>query len=184
MNCRYCKRDLSKAAVAFNTPYGTFCDHDCKSDFELGYKPKERNIMNKKCGVCKDDLVVGDLCGYMLDGTPAHQTCLSKAFNLPDTCCDVCGKEVVAFYKDNYAVCGHDCASNIKDSINPSHYKSHASGIECIQVTEHMSFTLGNAIKYIWRADLKHDDGGIEDLKKAQWYIEREIKRRTSESSA
>ena len=63
------------------------------------------------------------------------------------------------------------------DSINPSHYKSHPSGIECIQITEHMGFNLGNAVKYIWRADLKHDDGGVEDLKKAEWYIKREIKR-------
>jgi hypothetical protein len=39
-----------------------------------------------------------------------------------------------------------------------------------------MSFNLGNAIKYIWRSDLKND--AIEDLSKAQWYIEREIEKR------
>ena len=66
-------------------------------------------------------------------------------------------------------------------SINPNHYKSHPSGIECIQITEHMGFCLGNAVKYIWRADLKHDDGGVEDLLKAEWYIKREIQRRTNE---
>jgi len=64
-------------------------------------------------------------------------------------------------------------------SINPSHYRTHPSGVECIQITEHMGFNLGNAVKYIWRADLKHDDGGMEDLTKALWYIEREINRRT-----
>lgn len=63
-------------------------------------------------------------------------------------------------------------------SINPIHYKSHPSGIECIQITEHMGFNLGNCLKYIWRADLKHDDGGAEDLNKARWYIEREIEKR------
>jgi hypothetical protein len=63
-----------------------------------------------------------------------------------------------------------------KDTINPSHYKSHPSGIECIQVTEHMGFNLGNAIKYIWRCDLKKD--AIEDLVKARWYLDREIKKR------
>ena len=64
-----------------------------------------------------------------------------------------------------------------KDIINhPPHYTAHPSGIECIQVTEHMNFCLGNAVKYIWRADLKHD--AIEDLKKAVWYVNREIKRR------
>jgi hypothetical protein len=63
------------------------------------------------------------------------------------------------------------------DVVNkPPHYTEHPSGIECIQVTEHMGFNLGNAIKYIWRCDLKKD--AIEDLKKAKWYIEREINRR------
>lgn len=63
-----------------------------------------------------------------------------------------------------------------KDNINPLHYKSHPSGIECIQITEHMSFNLGNAVKYIWRAGLKDVDIK-EDLEKAKWYIEREIRR-------
>jgi hypothetical protein len=63
------------------------------------------------------------------------------------------------------------------DPVNhPSHYTSHPSGIECIQITEHMGFNLGNAIKYVWRADLKGDS--IEDLKKARWYIDREIQKR------
>ena len=63
------------------------------------------------------------------------------------------------------------------DSIHkPKHYTEHPSGIECIQVTEHMGFNLGNAIKYIWRCDLKKD--AIEDLKKAKWYIDREINKR------
>jgi hypothetical protein len=39
-----------------------------------------------------------------------------------------------------------------------------------------MGFNLGNAIKYIWRADLKND--AIEDLRKARWYIERELQKR------
>jgi len=43
-----------------------------------------------------------------------------------------------------------------------------------------MSFCLGNAIKYLWRADLKN---GIEDLEKARWYITREIDKRTKEAS-
>lgn len=58
----------------------------------------------------------------------------------------------------------------------PPHYRSHPSGVECIQITEHMNFCLGNAIKYIWRAGLKADDP-IQDLEKAIWYIKREISR-------
>lgn len=60
---------------------------------------------------------------------------------------------------------------------HPQHYNDHPSGVECIEITEHMNFCLGNAMKYIWRADEKNDP--IEDLKKAIWYIEREIKRRS-----
>ena len=63
------------------------------------------------------------------------------------------------------------------DPVNsPKHYTGHPSGIECIQVTEHMGFNLGNAIKYIWRCDDKKD--AIEDLEKAAWYVNREIKKR------
>ena len=58
---------------------------------------------------------------------------------------------------------------------HPAHYTQHPSGVECIQITEHMSFTMGNAMKYLWRADLKN---GVEDLKKAIWYIQREIAKR------
>lgn len=63
------------------------------------------------------------------------------------------------------------------DPVNrPKHYRQHPSGLEVIQITEHMNFCLGNAIKYIMRADHKHN--AIEDLQKSVWYIQREIKRR------
>jgi hypothetical protein len=64
----------------------------------------------------------------------------------------------------------------MSDSINPTHYRAHQSGVECIQITEHMGFCLGNAVKYIWRAGLKSDDA-VQDLQKAAWYIDREIAR-------
>jgi hypothetical protein len=64
----------------------------------------------------------------------------------------------------------------VSDPVNhPKHYTEHPSGVECIQITEHMTFNLGNAVKYIWRADLKGKQ--VEDLKKAVWYINREIER-------
>lgn len=66
----------------------------------------------------------------------------------------------------------------MSDPVNhPDHYTGHPSGIEAIQITEHLNFCLGSAIKYIWRADLKADP--LEDLRKAAWYINREIQRRT-----
>ena len=66
-------------------------------------------------------------------------------------------------------------ADNVR---HPAHYTAHPSGIECIQITEHMGFNLGNALKYIWRCDLKKD--AIEDLEKAKFYIEREIAKRAN----
>ena len=66
----------------------------------------------------------------------------------------------------------------MSDPVNhPAHYNSHPSGIECIDVVQHMSFNVGNAIKYLWRSD--HKGALVEDLEKARWYIDREIARRS-----
>ena len=68
-----------------------------------------------------------------------------------------------------------------KDNVNhPPHYNQ--SGIkcgcgrqiECIDVTRHKSFNIGNVIKYLWRYEHKN---GLEDLQKARWYLDDEIKR-------
>ncbi len=70
----------------------------------------------------------------------------------------------------------------MNDNVNhPDHYNSHPSGVECIEITEHMNFCLGNAVKYIWRASLKGNE--VEDLRKARWYISREIARIMNEKS-
>lgn len=62
----------------------------------------------------------------------------------------------------------------MSDNINhPPHYLGHVSGVECIDVAQGLSFTLGNALKYVWRHGAKGQ--GEEDLKKAIWYIQREI---------
>ena len=64
-----------------------------------------------------------------------------------------------------------------EDQINhPSHYNSHPSGIECLTIVRHMTFNLGNAMKYIWRAGLKSKDP-TTDLKKAIFYLQDEIMR-------
>lgn len=71
-----------------------------------------------------------------------------------------------------------------KDNVNhPKYYTSDPSGIECIDITRHRNFNVGNAIKYLWRAGLKIDadkssiNKQIEDLEKAVWYIVDEIHR-------
>lgn len=70
------------------------------------------------------------------------------------------------------------------DVVNhPPHYTSDPSGVECITITRHRNFNVGNAIKYLWRAGLKVEANRtdlakqIEDLEKARWYIADEIKR-------
>lgn len=60
---------------------------------------------------------------------------------------------------------------------NPAHYTTDPSGVECITVVRHRNFAVGNAIKYLWRAGLKDGNSDIQDLRKAIWYIEDEIKR-------
>lgn len=120
---------------------------------------------------------------------------------LPSALCSSCGYDITMHSRN-----GHVCPGTLHDKISPEtvftsdrpnteqatlipvhdpvnhpkHYTSHPSGIECIQVTEHMGFCIGNAVKYLWRADLKND--AIEDLKKAKWYIEREIAKREKET--
>ena len=64
------------------------------------------------------------------------------------------------------------------DPINhPPHYTQHPSGVECITITEHYNFNVGNAIKYLWRAGLKDGTDAASDLRKAAWYVRREIER-------
>lgn len=76
-----------------------------------------------------------------------------------------------------------DCkASEENDPVNhPVHYTSHPSGVECIDIAKWYDFCIGNTIKYIWRAGLKKSavlsnrEKELEDLKKARWYLDKEI---------
>ena len=65
---------------------------------------------------------------------------------------------------------------------HPEWYTNHPSGVECIEITRHYNFDIGNAIKYLWRAGLKKEQGlsdiekEKEDCQKAIWYINDYIK--------
>lgn len=93
--------------------------------------------------------------------------------------CEDCGSVGI----DHYANCYYEgmwrkpVSETVEDDpVNhPPHYTQHPSGVECIDITEHMNFCRGNAVKYIWRAGEKGSE--IEDLKKARWYLDREIAR-------
>lgn len=107
---------------------------------------------------------------------------------------DPCSGEPVPFYgwvqySDDTVMLKYD-AEEAKDAViniaeqltkhdpvnNPKHYTAHPSGVECIEITRHMGFNLGNAMKYIWRCDLKGKD--IQDLEKAVFYLQDEIELR------
>ena len=61
----------------------------------------------------------------------------------------------------------------MKDNINPQHYRSQP--VECIEITKHMDFLLGNAFKYVWRHKEKN---GSEDLRKVLWYVNKAKEKR------
>lgn len=116
---------------------------------------------------------VHESCGLFPDGPHTAGTdCVKYAVKYGDRT-----------YAGNCEKCGAvSCACAVADPVNhPPHYTSHPSGVECIQVTEHLNFCIGNAIKYLWRADDKGD--ALENLRKARWYVDREIARRETAES-
>lgn len=123
----------------------------------------------------EDYNMVGGVNGYAVIAKGGGQT-----QNLSYENWDFCGvthDNLGAFYKFSPKNAVPDEVNEEDDPVShPKHYTSRKSGIECIDVTEEMNFCLGNAVKYIWRCDEKGHP--IEDLKKAIWYIQREIDRR------
>jgi hypothetical protein len=127
---------------------------------------------------------------YKYVGSTNHYFTNNYVYNLLDIVCGVNrilkNKDKISNYiNDNFV----EYMDNIRkenttiDNVNhPKHYTSHPSGIECITITRHYCFAIGNAIKYLWRAGLKEDASldnaqkEIEDLNKAIWYIKDRIK--------
>lgn len=78
----------------------------------------------------------------------------------------------------------------MSDAINPKHYSGFTDSAQPVDIAEHLSFNAGNALKYLARAgriDGQTKGGGekiLEDLRKAEWYIQREIKRLSEASNA
>lgn len=132
--------------------------------------------MSRKYGMVDHDLV-----GLVGDGVTDNKGKMGPG-GWREYRCDTCGARLDVVDTAVIGAACHGCGRRDgvvlgdTDKINPGHYKSHPSGVECIQITEHMDFLLGNAMKYIWRAGLKGDE--VEDLKKAKWYLERAISKR------
>lgn len=115
-------------------------------------------------------------CGRQItEENPAWVGCGPEEIIYCKSCCtvkDYTNKELLDIIKEPTPK-----APIQHDSVNhPAHYTSHPSGVECITISEHFMGNLAQALQYIWRAGLKTDNP-IEDLKKAAWYVNREIKR-------
>jgi len=90
--------------------------------------------------------------------------------------CPVCGGVLDEFLQMFSHKKGCPYSARKVDMVNhPRHYNVHPSGVECIDIIEHMPFNRGAAIKHVWRAGEKGP--AIEDLEKARWYLDREIRR-------
>ena len=94
------------------------------------------------------------------------------------------GEEEYCFYRELEKVLNGDFTSNInfdmgnkEEMVNhPKHYNSDLSGVECIEVARYRNFNVGSALKYLWRCGLKNGNSDIQDLEKAVWYLNDEIK--------
>ena len=65
----------------------------------------------------------------------------------------------------------------MSDPINPAHYQGFTGGAQVIDIVENLPYNAGNAIKYLARAGRKDPTKHVEDLKKALWYVQRELDR-------
>ena len=175
------KEELMKRCPG-NLFYVTVCtDEMCKFRYVI-------QSYNKETGA--------DVTYYSVTGYACTSTIEAKKYaSIEDTKKDLqyVHEKIVVF--GNYEVCvkdittdkivykyGDDGITKNSDAVNhPKHYQD-PSGIECIEIVRHRNFDIGNAIKYLWRAGLKQDadktpiEKQIEDLRKAIWYIEDEIK--------
>ncbi|WP_328377022.1 DUF3310 domain-containing protein [Streptomyces sp. NBC_00440] len=85
--------------------------------------------------------------------------------------------DLVEVLDDIIEACWAKAMGPVEDAVNnPSHYTWLPNGVEVIDITEHLNFNLGCVVKYVLRASHKHDEP-LTDLRKAAWYINREIGR-------
>ena len=85
--------------------------------------------------------------------------------------CYNCDAEFVSYNYNNKK--NNDKESNMKceEVDHPKHYQNGLkTEVECIMFTRNLSFDLGNAFKYVWRAGMKDDI--TQDIQKALWYLD------------
>lgn len=134
--------------------------------------------VNYACTECHGNIPAGQV--YSIFRTNKNPNPLA----LEDYFCRDCYlmKKVIAcaIHDDRKVVAREDALGlpPANDPVNhPSHYTSHPSGVECIDIIRHHSCNIGNVIKYLWRAGLKDPSKEIEDMEKAMFYLKDEIER-------
>lgn len=168
--CPKCGED--RGAGTWKVPWD-----ECKCDRE-----KEMSI-EIRCPHCKDSTLPGAFnpceCGYA-DGRRCPKCLLLRELSSTDasiSVCCACNSGIPNWIKEHEEAAFNNACKN--DPINhPSHYTSHPTGIECIDIIEHFTANVANVIKYMWRAGLKEGSSDESDLRKALWYVRRELKRR------
>lgn len=116
---------------------------------------------------------------YVLTDTEAPQQRGIECLGHPDGCADSFGMCSTTCYRLGY----HD-PIDLNPVDHPSHYGGNTT-YEAIKVIEAwgLGFNLGNALKYLCRQGRKEGVDGLEDLRKARWYIDREIARREADAT-
>ena len=141
-------------------------------EFDSGYK---------RCRVCRNQWSSGDEEAHKTECVVPTSVPAQRAEERGGSLFSAKSESQETLYEPNLPSIQLPDPSSVRaahDPVNhPSHYTSSPSGVECIDVIEHMTLNIGNAAKYLWRAGLKNDL--LEDLGKARWYVDREIKRVT-----
>lgn len=152
---------------------------ECKaSDFGSCWREGDRCVQCQACGTCGPYSAIPDLADAAWNALlrePIQGSIVEALAELREA-----GGKAWDGVADVEAELGRDDEPEHDVVNHPKHYTSHPSGVECIAVAEHMNFNVGNAIKYLWRTDHKN---GLEDLRKAAWYVNREIERLEKEAT-
>ncbi len=116
-----------------------------------------------------------DLCDYIEALANGTAETAAEAPSPSLRCCGDC-EELSADLSALPGIHAVQIAGQAVDMVNkPAHYTGHPSGIECIEVAEHLPFCLGNAFKYLFRRAAKGNE--LENVEKALWYVRRHIER-------
>lgn len=174
--CESCDKEFTYKPWTYADGKNTYCSDECRDKVGPA-KPSYGNV-NYRCSQCKQAFNTRPFfaVGFTRD-VFCQAECRKKFCKEPDE------KDFIEDKKENqdkplkdifasYTFLDEQDLDDQDNVSNPKHYNQHPSGIECIRITEHFDFLVGNVIKYVWRANYKN---GIEDLKKAQWYLAREI---------